>query len=250
MPTSYGALCSDFYVNSKLAVKLDLPTDRETVLELFGRVRKQHPQLRRFKRYQDELALESPSGERGPQQWLSLRRTCVRVGTVAPDSLGAAYALHRLVMESAPFYLTISPLDVAHVEVVFGFDLDAPGNHHAIVHNALIAGSPLAALIDAERTTPVDVQPYFGVALNKKCDVQAFFEIKTRTSARQVREGGGEDAPISVYLTVRSYAPVEDVKALPALFESLAQQAERLADTRVAPHVLNPLREAIASRQY
>jgi len=33
--SSLAAICSDFYVNQKLALKLDLPTARESVLDLF-----------------------------------------------------------------------------------------------------------------------------------------------------------------------------------------------------------------------
>ena len=35
MATSYGALCDDFYVNQKLTLRMDMPSDRETVLHLF-----------------------------------------------------------------------------------------------------------------------------------------------------------------------------------------------------------------------
>jgi hypothetical protein len=35
MADSYRALCSDFYVNLKLNLKLDLPRERQTVLDLF-----------------------------------------------------------------------------------------------------------------------------------------------------------------------------------------------------------------------
>jgi hypothetical protein len=40
MPSSYRALCSDFYINSKLNVRMELPTNREPVLELFERTRR------------------------------------------------------------------------------------------------------------------------------------------------------------------------------------------------------------------
>ena len=51
MGDSYKALCSDFYINQKLTVKMDLPRSRETVLEFFERVRKQFPQMNQFRRY-------------------------------------------------------------------------------------------------------------------------------------------------------------------------------------------------------
>ena len=40
MSDSYGALASDFYVNQRLNLKMDLPTERETVLNMFDRARK------------------------------------------------------------------------------------------------------------------------------------------------------------------------------------------------------------------
>ena len=39
MASSYRALCSDFYINQKISVKLDLPRGRETILDLFERIR-------------------------------------------------------------------------------------------------------------------------------------------------------------------------------------------------------------------
>jgi len=35
----FDALCRDFCVNQKLALKMDLPAAREPVLDLFGRLR-------------------------------------------------------------------------------------------------------------------------------------------------------------------------------------------------------------------
>jgi len=57
MSESYKALCSDYYVNLKLQLKLELPRNRETVLDLFERVRKQFSSMSSFRRYKDELAL-------------------------------------------------------------------------------------------------------------------------------------------------------------------------------------------------
>ena len=59
MPDSVRALASDLYLNLKLQVKMDLPRSRDVVLELFERVRKQNPSIRMFKKFKDELALES-----------------------------------------------------------------------------------------------------------------------------------------------------------------------------------------------
>ena len=50
--TAFQALCSDFYVNQRLWLKLDLPDRRETVLDLFDRLRRTFPKLSQFQRYE------------------------------------------------------------------------------------------------------------------------------------------------------------------------------------------------------
>ena len=87
MPSSYRALCSDFYVNQKLNVKLDLPRSRETVLDLFERVRREYPDMRSFKRYKDEVALESPQDD-GAHRWIAIRSNSIRSGVVNPQDRG------------------------------------------------------------------------------------------------------------------------------------------------------------------
>ncbi len=63
MGTEFGVLCSDFYVNQKLALKMDLPTERDTLLHFFDQIRKSHPDMTRFRRYDGELSLESSKRE-------------------------------------------------------------------------------------------------------------------------------------------------------------------------------------------
>jgi len=251
MPTSYGAICSDFYINSKLTLKMDLPTGRETVLELFERIRREAPDLRRFRRYQDELALESTHRDGGPEKWVALQRHSVRCGVVNPDSLEAGYRLHELVMTLAPYYLTINPLDVAAMEVVFGFDLEAGGNHHAIIHDALLAGSSLGSLVDSDEQSLMDVQPVIGAALTKSRELRAFYEVKARTGPRQIEQSPEREEPISVYLTVRRQgAAPDDIRELTDIFKGLCEHAESLSESRVIPHLLSPLRESIASQRF
>jgi arylsulfatase A-like enzyme len=45
MATSFGALCDDFYINQAIAVKMDLPTERDTLLHMFDRVRADQPTM-------------------------------------------------------------------------------------------------------------------------------------------------------------------------------------------------------------
>lgn len=243
---SFSALCSDWYINQRLSLKMDLPANRETVFGLFERVRREFPAMDRFRRFNSELALESDQRD-GLQQWLAIRRTSVRSGAVNPSSPTVAYRYHRLLLDVVPYFLSISPLDIDYLEVLYGFDLLAAGNHDAIVFDALLAGSPLAQAVEMRGGTPVDCRPLVGLALDETCDLQAVFEIKTRTPARAVRTGEYTPEPLSIYLIVRKYGAIADVRELGSVFQLLTEQAEQLLHSRVIPNVLLPIREAIGS---
>lgn len=274
MPIRFATSCAAYYVNLRINLKMDLPMRRETVLGLFDRLRRQRPNLSQFRRYQNELALESDAAEADApgaaawQEWVAVRRTSVRAGSVCPRQWDDAYALHAAVIESAPYYLDISALDIESVEVLLGFDLAASGNHDAIICNALMAGTPMAQLAmggaahspgrsgSRQRPMtfrPVDCQPIFGVALNDANDLQAHIEVKTRSSRRGTATAGGldespsrgRDEPISLYLIVRRFGPFSDVAALPAMLTDLRGAAHDLLDAYVEPKVLTPIREEI-----
>ena len=165
MPESFQSVCRDFYVNQKLALKMDLPWGREPVLELFDRLRKAVPSLTDLRRQEHEISLESPEDDSRSYAWVALRQTSLRSGLVNPADLSDAYRLHRTVLETAPWFLSIRPLDVDHLELVFGFDFEAEGNRDAIIFDALLADTPLAGLLERDRDEPLDVQPFIGLNL-------------------------------------------------------------------------------------
>jgi len=245
MADSFRALCSDFYVNHKLSVKLELPRTRETVLELFERVRKRFPGMTQFRRYRDELALETAQNQ-VPQRWLAVREASIRAGAVNPDQWADAYALHRHVLEVVPYFLTISPLDVEFVELLYGFDLECSSNHDAVIYDALLSGAPMGELLDIPDATPVDCQPLLAVAIGEDSRCEAQVEVKSRSSPESAREGAPEPVePISIYLTVRRMGPFESVSELPATLDDLAERGEDLVEQRVVEKVIVPLRDAI-----
>jgi hypothetical protein len=254
MTTSVSALCNDFYINQKIALKMDLPTSRETVLDMFDRIRKEIPAMDRFRRFEDELALESP--ERDSQySWFSLAApggTSIRSGWVNPESVDQAYQLHRLILEIAPYYLTISPIDVEYIELIFGFDVEAEANRNEIVFDALATAgdgrTALASLIDPDHEQMLDYQPFIGLTLNRNCSLQAFIEVKTRTRAAEIAGEHYDNVPISVYLTVRRYGPFRMLEEITTSFGTLAGHAERFTEERIVPNVLVPIREVILSR--
>ncbi|MEM0984378.1 MAG: hypothetical protein AAGI17_10555 [Planctomycetota bacterium] len=272
MTESFRALCSDFYVNQKLSVKLDLPRGREAMLDLFERVRRTYPSMGSFRRYKDELALESKQTE-APHRWLAIRPSNVRSGVVNPSAGEDAYGLHRHVLELAPFFLSISPLDVEYLELLYGFDFAARGNQDLLVAHALLEGTPLEKLFEDGSTgpnnlVPLDFQPMLGFVLPDSepeppapgaegetqvvSGTEVHMEVKTRTGS-----GSGSDTearagtePISIYLTLRRYEPVDDLKELPAALDRLAAAGQQLIENRVIPYLVRPIREAIGSSDF
>lgn len=243
--SEFGAWCSDFYVNQRLSLKMDLPDRREPVLELFDRVRRECPRLSRMRRFESEVALESSDDSR-EFLWVSLRRTSLRSGHVNPASTADAYQLHRMLLETAPWYLSMSPLDIDHVELVFGFDIETEANRDEIVYGALMGESPLASLVDPPHDRPMDIQPFVGLALNSTGDLQAFFEVKTRPQSADANPRASSAEPISVFLTVRKTGPLKALEELPVVFATLCGHAERLCEQRVIPHLVMPIRQAIS----
>jgi hypothetical protein len=249
MATSFGALCADFYIDQKLSLKLDLPTSRETLLHMFDRVRKSEPTMNRFRRYDGELVLESPR-EDGEHKWMTLRRCSVRTGHANPPSMEDGYRLHRLVLEVVPYHLGISPIDVDYLELMFGFDLECQANHDEVVFDALFRDSPVANLVEIPEDGPgrvLDVQPLFGMSLCESGDLQAFFEVKTRPKSRRGDDSRYRDEPISLFLTLRRYGPVEKVEDLRDMFEELRRRCEQLAAERLVPDLLQPIARQITS---
>lgn len=249
MATSFGALSTDFYINQKLTLKMDLPSERDTLLHFFDQVRKSHPGMTRFRRYEGELSLESSRRE-AEYTWLSLRQSSIRTGHVNPDSMEDAYRFHRRMLEIAPYYLTLSPLDIDYVELMFGFDIECKANHDEVVYEALFSQSPLGGLLkptDAAAGAKVlDVQPVFGLNLSDDGQLQAYFEVKTR---RRTRRGSGRryaQEPISLFITLRDYGPVDKLDDLKSVTKKLATHCEALAMERLIPDLLNPIVQHIS----
>lgn len=246
MATSFGALCTDFSVSHKLALKMDLPYDRETILHLFDRVRKSVPAMDRFHPYDDELALESSRRDRD-YRVLSIRQTSIRSGISNPDTMEQAYDFHSLIMQLAPYHLTISPLDIDHVDVSFAFDLECNANHDEVIYEALLADSPLGGLLDIHGAKLIDVQPYFTLALDEKGDRQAFFEIKTRNRSPRGRSSRYKHEPISLFLTVRKFGPVGHVDDLHKDVGELGDIADQLTAEKFIPLVVLPVSRQVSS---
>ncbi len=240
---SLRALVSDVYVNLKLSLKLDLPKGRESVPEFFDRVRRQYPTMSELKRYRDELALETAGGGDEPYRWLAVRSKNVRSGVVNPEAWMGAHTLHEHVLEVAPYFLSISSLDIESVEVLFGMDLLSAGNHDEVVFDALVSDTPMAALMEPDAQVS-DCQPVLCWSVGAGAGVEVQYEVMTRLHGRS-REAGPE--PLSVYLTCRRSGPVTELSELIGVYRSLSGLGERLVSERVIPHLVMPIRDSIVA---
>ena len=241
---SFGTFCSDFYINQKIMLSMDLPKMKESASELFDRIRREIPEFERIRPFEDEVALETAEIE-GQYQWVGLRPRSIGSGVVNPTHVEKAYELHRLVLELTPYYLSLTPLQIECIELVFGFDLPARENRNAVVMQSLLGNSPLATLADDGLEQLIDVQPRIGFALNESCDVQAFVEIKTRMSAAETATQIFQDEPISVFLTVRKNGPIQDIEDFASTFSRLSGHIEHIAEHRVIPDIVVPLHQSI-----
>ena len=101
---------------------------------------------------------------------------------------------------------------------------------------------------DENKFQAIECQPYFGMALTPACDIQAYFEIKSRTSTYEVRTQDFESQIISVYLTVRKYFGYTDARPLVEEQRELIDVADELSRNRLVPLMVTPLQQAIATR--
>ena len=244
MSNSFSSLCSDFYVNQKVAFCVDLPKVNEAASDLFDRIRKEIPDFNRIQPFENELTMETSEVD-SRYQWVGLRPRSIGSGSVNPVQIEDAYHLHRLLLELMPYYLSVTTLNIEFIELVFGFDLPARENGNEVVMRSLMGNTPFASLVETEGEPLLDVQPRLGFALNESCDLQAYIEVKTRTSAAEAASQFYKDEPISVFLTVRRNGPLNSEEDYINTFGTLAGHIEHIAEHRVIPDVVVPLHQAI-----
>ncbi len=244
--TRYASLSDDFYVNMHLNTEMELPQTREAILHYFERIQKNYPTMRNFySRDGREFVLEEDK-ERGDYRWASVETKRLCSGAVNPSSLNEAFDLHRLVLEIAPYALTVSPLDCDSLNVMVGFDYTYRGNHSALVAEALGITPAFERMAEIPGATLLNHDPALQLALDEDCRVQCRLSIETRTSAYQVRTGDFPEDQLSVYLTVRRYGSLDKDETFVSVMNRLADTCIELVDHYVVDNVLRPLQKAIA----
>ncbi|HEX8912065.1 MAG TPA: hypothetical protein VF796_06870 [Humisphaera sp.] len=249
MTHPFATFCDDFYVNMRLGSQLPLPNGRDTLLHFFDRLGRAFPTLTRFRKNADGTEYSLEEDRSSPAyRWISLEQRRLTSGHVNPANVEESLRLHNLVLDNAPHHLGISPLEIDYLDVLFGFDLAFGGNHDEIIAESLFPESPLNCLLDEKGAKAVDFQPTITVALSDDCRLQARVDVVTRTNSYQVRTGDYSDDVISVYLIIRRYWGDRPKEPMDQIFAKMAERAEELCHTHVAPKILKPIGAAIASR--
>ena len=247
---SFGAFCDEFYVNTRLYLKLDLDPSRETLLHFMEQIRRAFPRMSRLRRRGDDgLVLDEEDREGHDRRFVRIDTNALRFGNFRPADADAVSGFAGMVLRQAPHHLSLSDLDYDYMEVAFGFDLEYRGNHDELVAETLFPGHALLNALTGDGQCVVDCQPFFGVKLTDDCEKQVYLEVKGRTSTYEIRTGEYEASALSVYLTARRYWGFAGDKDLLLVHRELLATGEQYAADCAVPHLVQPLATAIASRR-
>ena len=155
---------------------------------------------------------------------------------------------HRLVLDLAPAFLSISPLDCEALDVLFGFDFAYRGNHNALLAEALGVGPSLDRVAELPGARVINYEPSLTMSLDEDCRVQVRVSTETRTNAFQVRTGDYADEQLSVYVTARQYGSLDADATYCETVDRLARMARDVLDSCVVEQILKPLARTIAMK--
>lgn len=242
----YGSYSDDHYLNMNLNTELELPAGRETVLHFFEQLQKHVPQLRNFyTREKSEIVLEEDK-DGGSYRWVSVESKRLSSGWVNPPSVEDAMKLHCLVLDMAPFALTVSPLDVESLNIMYGFDFTYRGNQNQLLIDALGVSPAIEKMAAIPGTTVLGCEPVIQLAMDEECRTQVRMSVETRTSAYQVKTREFPEEQLSVYLTARRYGSLEPGESFTTAATKLGEVAKDLLDNYLVENVLRPLQQTIA----
>lgn len=246
--SEYGAFSDDYYVNMNLSTELDLPQSRETILHFFEQIQKRYPSMSHFySRERLEYVLEEDK-ERGDYRWASLESKRVNSGQVNPTSFQEVADQHRLILDMAPYALSISPLDCESLSVTFGFDFTFRGNQNELLAEALGLMPAFEKISESLGPSLLGYEPAIQFALDEDCKTQCRVNFETRTSAYQIRSGEYPEEQLSVYLTVRRYESLGANETFVGEFDRLAALGRELVDSFLIDNILRPLQQTISTR--
>lgn len=244
----YDSIADDYFVNMNLNTEMPLPSQRETVLEFFGRFQKSYPKMRNFyTRDNGDFVLEEDK-DQSSYRWCCLEPRRICSGCVNPETIDDALPQHLLALQLAPYMLSVSPLDCEALDFLMGFDFVYRGNHDELVAEALGLGPAFEGLLGINNARPLSLEPSLTMALEDDCRRQCRLMIETRTNAYQVRRNDYPEETISVYFTVRQYGSLPHDGKFEETLNELRVTCEDLLEKHVVEQVLKPLALTISRK--
>jgi hypothetical protein len=229
-----------------LGTEMELPQQRDTVLHYFEQIQKKYPSMRKFYcRDKRDFVLEEDR-DRSQYRWVTVESRRLCSGQVNPASVEDAVDQHKLVLELAPFMLSLSPLDCEALDLLFGFDFTYRGNHNQLVAEALGTSPALERMLEIPGATTVNYEPSITLSLSEDCRMQVRVGVETRTNAFQIRTGEYAEEQLSVYVTARQYGSLDPGLTYVEVIDRLAQVCGEVVEHCVADSVLRPLQRTIA----
>ena len=244
----YSSLSDDFYVNMNLSTEMELPSNRDSILHFFESLQKKYPTMRNFYcREKGDFILEEDK-EQGHYRWCTVESRRLCSGQVNPGHVDDALDQHRLVLELAPYMLSLSTIECEALDLLFGFDFTYRGNHNQLVAEALGLNPGFDRLLEVPHAAVVNYEPTVTLALDDECRMQCRLSVETRTNAFQIRTGEFPEEQLSVYVTARRYGGLAPDTNYVETLDRLARVCHDMVDNYVADHVLKPLARAISAR--
>jgi hypothetical protein len=202
-----------------------------------------------YRRENNEYCLEEDHNL-GQYRWIALETDRIGSGVVNPSNFEMAYCQDRLVLELAPYMLSVSPLDIDSLDVTFAMDFDCAGNHDEVIAEALFGSTAFNCLLDLPEARPIGLSPAMVVALSDDYRTQGRICVESKTSIVEVgKKDQNEDEAISLSFTVRKLRPTNENFDVLKSFEYQCQLAEALMAEKIVPHIVGPLVETIAQKR-
>ena len=249
MANSYAALCDEFYINMRLGTQMKMATDRATIIAFFERMQRLYPNMVNF--HQDQKHGESSIEENrdgNSYRWLSLEPNRLSSGHLNPDDPQEAYKYNKSVLETVPYYLAVSAVDLDYLDVLWGFDFQCKGNHHELIADALLGDSPIGKLMDAQGSRGINFELSGIVSLSEDARTHARVWAEPRTTPSHVRSGDYPEEMLSLYVILRQWSGGRRLPELHEVHGQLIELGEKFIEEHVINGFLSPIRDAIARR--
>ena len=121
-----------------------------------------------YSRERGDFVLEEDK-DQGAYRWCTIEPRRVCSGQVNPESIDGAMEQHKLVLELAPYTLSVSPLDCEALDLLFGFDFTYRGNHNQLMAEVLGVSPSMEPVMEMPGATVINYEPSVTMAIDSDC---------------------------------------------------------------------------------